>query len=77
MAYKKSLEKFLKVDGFKKIKVSFFQRYDLNNHLNWILNKNDKLKQVKYIKDNQKIFQYKKKLINLGLTDTLIATAKK
>lgn len=74
---KKSLEKFLKVAGFKKIKVSFFQRYDLNNHLNWILNKNDKLKQVKYIKDNQKIFQYKKKLINLGLTDTLIATAKK
>lgn len=74
---KESLEKFLEIAGFKKIKISFFQRYDLNNHLNWILNNDDKFKPLKFFKNNEKIFKYKKKLIDLGLTDTLIAIAKK
>jgi len=35
---KKSISSFLKKNKFNSIKVNFFQRYNLNNHLNWLLN---------------------------------------
>jgi 2-polyprenyl-3-methyl-5-hydroxy-6-metoxy-1,4-benzoquinol methylase len=35
----KSLKVFLKKAGFKKINISYFQRYPLSNHLFWIINK--------------------------------------
>ena len=35
---KKSLNKFCQLAGFSKIKVYNIQRYNFNNHLNWIMN---------------------------------------
>ena len=73
-----SLKKFLKKAGFKNIKISPFQRYDLNNHMGWLMHGkpggheflrsfcNYKQKKIyeNFLKKNQ-------------LTDTLIAIAKK
>ena len=68
-----SLKKFLKIAGFKDIKVEYFQRYDFFNHLNWLINKvpmgnnKTKFKDVNEIKKNYDNFLIKNKM-----TDTLI-----
>ena len=72
-----SLNKFLKKAGFKNIKINFFQRYDINNHLNWIINGKNTFKPFNFIKNKNQKHQYKKKLIDSGQSDTLIAIAKK
>lgn len=73
-----TLKKFLKKANFKKIKIIPFQRYNLNNHLGWLLygkpgghnylnkfcNKNQLIKYENFLKKN-------------NLTDTLIAIAEK
>jgi SAM-dependent methyltransferase len=73
----KSLKKFLECAGFKKIKINFFQRHDINNHLNWIINNSNNYNSLKYIKNKKQNYRYQKKLINCGQSDTLIAVAQK
>jgi 2-polyprenyl-3-methyl-5-hydroxy-6-metoxy-1,4-benzoquinol methylase len=75
---KNSLISFLKKAGFKKIKISFTQRYGFTNHLNWFLNKkpggHDKFNNIYNEKFDQ---NYKNHLENNELTDTLIAIGEK
>ena len=72
-----SLNKFLKLAGFKKIEFIYYQRYNINNHFKWILenkpnghNENKKMFNVNIQK------RYNSFLENSKLTDTLIAIAK-
>lgn len=71
-----SLKTILKVAGFKKIKISYFQRYSLNNHLGWIIKKkpggHEFFKNITSKNQNEK---YIKNLIKNKQTDTLIAEA--
>jgi 2-polyprenyl-3-methyl-5-hydroxy-6-metoxy-1,4-benzoquinol methylase len=71
-----SLKKILKNAGFKKIKISFLQRYDLNNHIGWFLKKkpggHEFYKSLFLRKENE---AYKEFLIKIKKTDTLIAVA--
>ena len=72
----KSLKKILIKSGFKKVKIIFFQRYGLDNHLGWILN--DKPGgHIKYktIFNDRINNEYKSKLIKMKRSDTLIAIA--
>ena len=74
---KKSLEKILKIAGFKKIKIQYFQRYDFNNHIGWFVKNipggHDFYKNLGDFEINQ---QYKNFLIKKEKTDTLIAIAR-
>lgn len=73
---KNSLEKVLKVAGFSKIKIQFYQRYNLNNHLYWLLfDRPSGHDLFKSIKDNKIINAHKKTLEKNQLSDTLIAIA--
>lgn len=73
---KKTLITFLKDAGFKKIKVSYFQRYNLNNHLYWILfNKPSGHKRFKLVRNKKILNYYNKILVSNELTDTLLAEA--
>ena len=74
---KQSLTKFLKSAGFKKIEVKYFQRYNINNHLNWMINGKQTYKSFNYVRNNDHKQQYTKRLIDNGQSDTLIAIAKK
>lgn len=71
-----SLKTILKVAGFKKIKISYFQRYSLNNHLGWIIKKkpggHEFFKNIASKNQNE---EYIKNLIKNKQTDTLIAEA--
>ncbi len=72
---KKSLKKILTSSGFKNIKIKFFQRYGLDNHLGWIINgKPGGHTRYKNIKNDLNL-KYKKKLEEKEFSDTLIATA--
>ncbi len=72
----KSLKKILIKSGFKKVKIIFFQRYGLDNHLGWILDEKPgghiKYKTIFKDKINN---EYKSKLIKMKCSDTLIAIA--
>lgn len=74
----KSLFLFLIHAGYKKIQILKVQRYNLNNHLGWILkNKPAGHKFFKnLIKDKKILINYSKYLIKNNLNDTLIAIAK-
>ena len=75
---KDSLISFLKKAGFKKIKVSFSQRYGFTNHLNWFLNKKPGGHDLFNDIYNEKFDQnYKHHLETNELTDTIIAIAEK
>ena len=73
---KNSLNQVLIKAGFKKIKISFVQRYDLNNHMGWFLRKKPGghyfYKSLFKKEDND---AYKEFLIRIKKTDTLIAIA--
>ena len=73
-----TLTKFLKKAGFKKIKINFIQRYNLNNHFGWLLKGkpggHDYFKSV--FNRRQRAF-YDKFLIEKKLTDTILAIAEK
>ena len=71
---KKSLEKFFQLAGFTKIKIYNFQRYNFNNHLNWMV-RGKPFGHVAYkvIKDKEKLKAYNDILIEYDITDTLIA----
>ena len=72
----KSLHLILKRAGFKNIKIRYYQRYGFDNHLGWFVKKKPgghnffKKYSSKYSNEN-----YKKNLIELKKTDTLIAEA--
>lgn len=71
-----SLKKILKASGFKKIKISFYQRYGFANALGWFLDKKPggHNKYVNLSNSNLEK-EYAKNLIKLKQTDTLIAIA--
>ena len=75
---KDSLFKFLKFSNYKKIKIIFYQRYSLKNHLGWFLlglpGKEDKFKNIITKKTETKYIELLKKYKK---TDTLIAIARK
>ena len=72
-----TLTKLLNYSGYKVEKIVYFQRYNLNNHINWILNKKPGghtiLKNLFNKYSNEK---YKNLLIEKKLADTLIIIAK-
>ena len=62
--------------GFKKVKIIFFQRYGLDNHLGWILdNKPGGHIRYKSIFSDKINREYKSKLSKIKCSDTLIAIA--
>ena len=72
----KSLKKILIKSGFKKVKIIFFQRYGLDNHLGWILdNKPGGHIRYKSIFSDKINKEYKSKLSKIKCSDTLIAIA--
>lgn len=75
---KESLTTYLKVAGFKKIKISNYQRYDMSNHLYW-LSQNKPGGHMIWKKQfgAALLKEYDKFLCKKNLSDTLIAYAKK
>ena len=73
-----SLNTILKKSGFKKINISFYQRYNFANHLGWFLKKKPGGHKLfeKFINKNLED-SYSENLKRLRQTDTLIAIAEK
>ena len=71
-----SLRKILKVSGFKKINIKYYQRYNFSNHLGWFIKRmpggHDFYKNISDAKINKDYSDY---LIRRKSTDTLIAIA--
>ena len=74
----KSLTKYLKKAGFKKIKFYYYQRHNFLNHINWILN-DDYGGHIKYKRYHSNIVNsfYNNFLIKKKLTDTIKVVAEK
>ena len=74
---KDSLKKVLSMAGFKNIKVSFYQRYGLTNHLGWLVKRSpgghDYFSNLHDLDLDE---TYREYLIKKELTDTIIAEAK-
>lgn len=71
-----SLKKVLKKAGFRKIKIIHYQRYNLNNHLRWFLQKKPQGHKFLNQKFNSKILnEYDNFLSRSQTTDTLIGIA--
>lgn len=71
-----SLKKILKAAGFKKIKFTYFQRYNFNNHLGWFINGTPGGHNYnKNIGDKKIINEYRNFLIRTKSTDTIIVIA--
>ena len=68
-----SLSRLLNGMGYKNIKFSPFQRYGLANHMNWLKNNKPGVMQDIQQQFNSVDSQYKSRLEELGLTDTLFA----
>ena len=75
---KQSLKKFLIYSGFKKVKFLNYQRYNLDNHLNWFINSspNGHNKPIFKIDESSKR-NYEKYLFSKNVSDTLVAIASK
>ncbi len=72
----KSLKSFLKKAGYKNTKVSFFQRYEFENHLGWLLKNKPGGHNYFQNKISSKLkSSYNEFLVKNKLTDTLIAVA--
>ena len=73
---KTSLKIILRKAGFKKIKIHYYQRYNLNNHMGWMLfNKPDGHVFLSKFHGKSSIKKYENYLIKNKISDTLIATA--
>lgn len=73
----KSLKKFLEKSKFKNIKFQYFQRYNIENHLKWIIEGKPSGHEG-FLDVNYKLKEeYKNFLIRNKLTDTIIAIATK
>lgn len=75
---RESLYHFLKFSGFKKIKIINFQRYNLSNHIHWLINEKPggHINYKKFFSSMTEL-NYNKILEKNNLTDTLIAIAEK
>lgn len=74
----KSLKVFVKKAGFRNIKVSFYQRYNMNNHFGWFFyNKPGGHKFFQNLFNKSMIKHYSEFLKKKKITDTLILTAQK
>ena len=74
---KKSLKCFLKKAGFKKNRIFFYQRYNLNNNIGWMLH--DKPRGHIFFKklfNKKTINQYNNILIKNEYTDTIFSISK-
>tara|TARA_Y100000591_G_C21841765_1_gene706068 strand:- start:1885 stop:2772 length:888 start_codon:yes stop_codon:yes gene_type:complete len=75
---KKSLKKFLIFSGFKKVKFINYQRYNLDNHLNWLIkNRPNGHINPLFKVDIKTKKNYEKYLFQNDITDTLVAVASK
>jgi 2-polyprenyl-3-methyl-5-hydroxy-6-metoxy-1,4-benzoquinol methylase len=71
------LKNILKLAGFKKIKIESYQRYNINNHLYWMIYKKPSGHiKFPFIKDKKILNTYNKLMISKGISDTLIAKCK-
>jgi 2-polyprenyl-3-methyl-5-hydroxy-6-metoxy-1,4-benzoquinol methylase len=73
----KSLTKFIKIAGYKKIEIKYFQRYNYLNHLHWLNNgqpNGNIILRQKYDKNIDK--SYNKFLNEAKMTDTIYCIAK-
>ena len=71
-----SLKKVLEKAGFKKIKISFYQRYNFANHLGWFINRKPGGHDFfSHLSEKMMNKAYNEYLTNRKLTDTLIAEA--
>lgn len=68
-----SLINLLKIIGFSKIEVSYYQRYNIFNHLNWLNNGTPGGHKNNKISDNNLILAYDTFLEKNKKTDTIIA----
>jgi len=74
---KKSLNCFLKKAGFKINKVYFYQRYNLNNHMGWLVcDKPGGHTFFKNIFTKKENYQYSNILTKKGYTDTIFSISK-
>lgn len=72
----KSLKTFLLKAGFKNIKIEYYQRYNLSNHIYWFSKKKPRGHYLYKNPISDKInLSYCENLKKLGQTDTLIAIA--
>ena len=72
----KSLKTFLFKAGFKNIKIEYYQRYNLSNHIHWFSKKKPRGHYLYKNPISDKInLSYCENLKKLGQTDTLIAIA--
>ena len=75
---KQSLKKFLEAAGFKRIKISGYQRYPLSNHLYWLrYGKPAGHKKWDFLNGKEIEKAYTDLLKKIDQTDTLIAVAEK
>tara|TARA_B100000963_G_scaffold248791_1_gene217847 strand:- start:75 stop:962 length:888 start_codon:yes stop_codon:yes gene_type:complete len=75
---KESLKKFLINSGFKKIRFLDYQRYNIENHINWFVkNKPNGHKKPLFKIDNKTKKNYEKYLYSNNSTDTLVVVASK
>ena len=75
---KHSLKKFLICSGFKKVKFLNFQRYNLDNHLNWFIKNSPNGHQSPLFKIDRKTKKnYERYLFSQNKNDTIIAVASK
>lgn len=73
-----TLTKFLKESGFKKIRISFIQRYNLNNHFGWLLKEKPGGHDFfKNLFNKKQIEIYNNFLKENKVTDTILAIAEK
>jgi 2-polyprenyl-3-methyl-5-hydroxy-6-metoxy-1,4-benzoquinol methylase len=70
-----SLTKFLKSAGFKKVKISYVQRYNFDNHNNWLINGRPGGHILKTKLNCEINHNYVNFLQKIKKTDTLIAEA--
>ncbi len=75
---KESLKSFLNYSGFKKIKFLNYQRYNMENHLNWFVkNEPNGHKKPLFKIDIKTKKKYQKYLFSNNVTDTLVVVASK
>jgi hypothetical protein len=75
---KNSLKKYLKISGFKNIKINGLQRYGLSNHLYWLKDGKPGGQNIfKEINGGSIDREYFKILNKNNLTDTIISICQK
>ena len=74
---KSSLRKIIRASNFKVERIYNYQRYSLDNHLGWFLNRKPGGMNIYNNKKYKKIFEiYNKFLIQKNCSDTIIAIIK-